>query len=60
MKERIGAGTPGAAETDREMTYDMDGSRVTDVLGINYTSLEKVMVDTFAQFLEAEKQAGKA
>lgn len=60
LKERIGAGTPGAAETDKEMTYDVDGSRVTDVLGINYTSLEKVMMDTFAQFLEAEKQAGKA
>ncbi|KAL2820311.1 hypothetical protein BJX63DRAFT_428145 [Aspergillus granulosus] len=59
LRERIDVGTPGATEVAWETTYDVDGSEVSDVLGIKYTSLEDTMRDTFAQFLEAEKQSGK-
>ncbi|KAL4935948.1 hypothetical protein BDV06DRAFT_205944 [Aspergillus oleicola] len=56
LRGRVGAEAVGAGAPDPEATYDIDGSEVTKVLGIKYTSLEDAMKDTFAQFLEAESE----
>lgn len=52
---RIDPGTPGLAERERESTYDMDGSKMTSVLGVEYTSLEFALKEAYEQMLTAEK-----
>lgn len=55
LQQRIDPGTPGLAEKERELTYDMDRSKMTSVLGVEYTSLDVAMKETYEQLLAAEK-----
>lgn len=56
MKDRIDIGTPGAAEEARNTTYDIDGTALTKVLGVEYESMENSLRDTFVQLVEAERK----
>ncbi|KEY64222.1 hypothetical protein S7711_03509 [Stachybotrys chartarum IBT 7711] len=54
LKDRVPAGTPGY----KEPAYEVDGSKVGEVLGLKYRSLEETMIDTFKQLLAARKIEG--
>ncbi|KAF7550952.1 hypothetical protein G7Z17_g5361 [Cylindrodendrum hubeiense] len=56
LADRIDLGVPGSAEEARDTTYDIDGSKITEILGVQYTSLEESLGDSFAQLLEAERR----
>jgi NADPH-dependent methylglyoxal reductase len=58
LRERIDPGTPGLAEKEKELSYAMDGSRMTSVLGVGYTSLDVALKEVYEQLLEAEKAQG--
>ncbi|KAI0600783.1 hypothetical protein F4775DRAFT_504075 [Biscogniauxia sp. FL1348] len=56
LRNRIDPGTPGAGEAARDTTYDVDGTKLTIVLGIEYTPLFDSLKDSYEQLLEAEKK----
>lgn len=56
LRNRIDVGVSEDAEAAKKTTYDIDGSKVTTVLGVKYTSMEDATRDSFAQLLEAERQ----
>ncbi|KAI1504453.1 hypothetical protein F5X99DRAFT_406170 [Biscogniauxia marginata] len=56
LGERIDPGTPGAGEVARDTTYDVDGTKVTTILGLEYTPLFDSLKDSYEQLLEAEKK----
>jgi NADPH-dependent methylglyoxal reductase len=54
MADRIPKGTPGSGL--KEATYQLDGSKAQQVLGIEYTPLNITLRDTVTDLLEAEKR----
>ena len=55
LKGRIDEGEPGLAEREKDSTYDMDGSRLTSVLGVDYTPIDVALKEAYEQILAAEK-----
>jgi nucleoside-diphosphate-sugar epimerase len=58
LRGRVPEGKPGAGKA--EEVYQVDGSKVQRVLGLEYTPLRTTMKDTITQLVEAEKAAGQA
>ncbi|KAI1640511.1 hypothetical protein F4809DRAFT_637634 [Biscogniauxia mediterranea] len=56
LRNRIDPGTLGAGEAARDTTYDVDGTKLTIVLGIEYMPLFDSLKDSYEQLLEAEKK----
>jgi NADPH-dependent methylglyoxal reductase len=55
LQNRIDAGEPGAWLAAQTTTYDVDGSKVTKILGVQYTLLGECLKDSYQQLLEVEK-----
>ncbi|KAI5920025.1 hypothetical protein F4810DRAFT_452456 [Camillea tinctor] len=56
LRSRIDPGTPGAGEAAEDTTYDVDGTKLTTILGIEYTPLFNSLKESYEQLLEAEKK----
>jgi NADPH-dependent methylglyoxal reductase len=59
LAARIDPGTPGAGEAAKATTYDLDGTKVTTLLGMEYTPMETALKDAYEQLLDAEKRQAK-
>ncbi|KAL6700402.1 hypothetical protein J3F84DRAFT_343974 [Trichoderma pleuroticola] len=55
LQSRIDAGEPGAWKAAQATTYNVDGSKVEKILGVQYRSLGDCLKDSFEQLLAAEK-----
>ncbi|KAH8121184.1 NAD(P)-binding protein [Trichoderma asperelloides] len=56
LQNRIDAGKPGSWIAAQGATYDVDGSKVERILGVQYRSLGECLKDSYKQLLEAEKR----
>ncbi|KPM42713.1 hypothetical protein AK830_g3850 [Neonectria ditissima] len=55
---RIPAGNPGSGEKAAlEHIYQVDGTKIVQVLGVEYRPLEETVIDTFKQFFEVDKKS---
>lgn len=54
LNRRIDPGVPGAGEAAEATTYDVDGSKAEDVLGLTYTPLRVALKEAYEQLLSAE------
>jgi len=57
LRATVPEGKKGYGEI--EPVYEVDGSRATEVLGLEYTPLEKSLVDTAEELMEADKKEKK-
>lgn len=57
--DRFPEGSPGEGEQQvkDKAAYAIDASKAKKVLGVEYTSFEKSMKDSFLQLFEAEKRS---
>ncbi|CRG84846.1 hypothetical protein PISL3812_02033 [Talaromyces islandicus] len=55
LQSRIDAGEPGAWKVAQATTYDVDGTKVERILGVQYRPLGACLKDSYEQLLAAEK-----
>lgn len=57
LRTMIDAGDPGCWQAAKSTTYDVDGSMVTSILKVEYTSLGECLWDSYSQLLTAYNKA---